>query len=312
MRVANGDRASVMQRSGRRGGKENSVGETWGRAANADPSLGVNESGVPHLLPIKRPKGRLNHADRTKQSPIGIKLTARRGQDLFFLSLVFGSHDDPVIVLTHAAIAVGRERERMRRMFRTAIAVTFSFVLLGMCFVSQAAAQCGSCVSSKTETTQPQLWDGQAQFMDASFAQHRRESDPIVGFWKAKFVSEGSSGIPNDTLIDSPFVQWHSDGTEIMNSTRVPATGSYCMGIWRKTGKLGYELNHFGLSFDTSGTFEGPAQIRENITLDEKADQYSGTFTIDQYDTSGSLLQEVKGQVSATRITVDTTVNQVL
>jgi hypothetical protein len=133
-----------------------------------------------------------------------------------------------------------------------------------------------------------------------------------VGFWKAKFVSEGSSGIPDGTLIDSPFVQWHDDRTEIMNSTRVPATGNYCMGVWRKTGKLSYELNHFGLSFDTSGNFVGPAQIREEITLDEKPDQYSENFKIDQYDPSGKLLQEILGQVTAMRITVDTTVDQVL
>jgi hypothetical protein len=46
--------------------------------------------------------------------------------------------------------------------------------------------------------------------------------------------------------------------------------------------------------------------------LDEKTDQYSGNFKIDQYDPSGKLLQEILGQVTAMRITVDTTVDQVL
>jgi hypothetical protein len=132
----------------------------------------------------------------TEQNKVPLRLGLQQGEDGISSRLYLGVMTIPVLVLTHAAIAVGRGRERMRRMFRTAIAVTFAFVFLGMCFVSQAAAQCGSFVSSKTETTQPQLWGGQAQFMDASFAQHRRESDPIVGFWKAKFVSEGSSGIP--------------------------------------------------------------------------------------------------------------------
>jgi hypothetical protein len=200
----------------------------------------------------------------------------------------------------------------MRTMFRAAIAATFTFVLVGMYFVSQAAAQCGSFVSSNEETNQPQMWDGQPQFINASFVQAGSESDHIVGFWKATFVSEGSSGIPDGTLIDSPFVQWHGDGTEIMNSTRVPATGDFCMGVWKKNGKSGYELNHFGLSFDPSGTFVGPAQIHENITLNKKADQYSGTFKIDQYDPSGNLLVEIVGQIAATRVTVDTTINQVL
>jgi hypothetical protein len=200
----------------------------------------------------------------------------------------------------------------MRTAFRIVITATITVALLGIACVSKAAAQCGSFVSSNVETIQPQLWDGQPQLTDASFAQQGGEGDHIVGFWKAKFVSEGSSGIPDGTLIDSPFVQWHDDGTEIMNSTRVPATGNYCTGVWRETGKLSYELNHFGLSFDTSGNFVGPAQIREEITLDEKTDQYSGNFKIDQYDPSGKLLQEILGQVTAMRITVDTTVDQVL
>jgi hypothetical protein len=65
-------------------------------------------------------------------------------------------------------------------------------------------------------------------------------------------------------------------------------------------------------SFDSNGTFVGPAQIREDIILAKKADHYRGTFTIDQYDPSGNLLQHVAGRVTATRITVDTSVNQVL
>ena len=196
-----------------------------------------------------------------------------------------------------------------KTMFRTAIAATFAFVMVGMCFVSQAAAQCGSYVSSSLETIQPQL-DG--QFIDASFAEPGSEGDHIVGFWHAKFVSEGSSGIPDGTVIDSPNVQWHGDGTEIMNSTRVPATGDICMGIWHKTGKLTYELNHFTLGFDASGNFVGPGQIQESITLDKKADQYSGTFKIYQYDPAGNVLAQLTGQISATRITVTTTINQVL
>jgi hypothetical protein len=160
---------------------------------------------------------------------------------------------------------------------------------------------------------QPLLWGDEGQFVNASFAEKGSEADHIVGFWKAKFTAEGNSGGPPDgTVIDSPFVQWHSDGTEIMNSTRIPATSSFCLGIWHKTGKLTYELNHFALSFDTSNNFVGPAQIREQITLDKKGNTYSGTFTIDQYNPAGTLLAEVKGNLTATRVTVDTTINQVL
>ncbi|MGH7778977.1 MAG: hypothetical protein ACREQR_04025, partial [Candidatus Binataceae bacterium] len=216
------------------------------------------------------------------------------------------------VTATCAAIVAGKGRECMKTLCRTAIAATFASVLLGMCFVSKASAQCGSLLSSNLESIQPQLLEGQSLFMPASFAERRSESDKIVGFWRAKFISQGSSGIPDGTVVDYPFVEWHEDGTEIMNSTRAPATQSFCMGVWHKTGNSSYELNHFALSFDTSNNFVGPAQIHEDVTVDKKADQYTGTFKIDQYDPSGNVLAEVVGQITAIRITVNTTINQVL
>lgn len=176
--------------------------------------------------------------------------------------------------------------------------------------LSRANAQCAA-LSSNTVSVLPQAW-GDGQFINASLAAPGSEIAGIVGFWKAQFVSEGSNGIPDGTIVDNPFVQWHGDGTEIMNSTRPPVTQSFCMGVWRQTGIFTYQLNHFALSFDTSNNFVGPAQIRENVTLDRKGNSYAGTFTIDQYDPDGNLLAEVKGNVSATRITVNTTIKQVL
>lgn len=199
----------------------------------------------------------------------------------------------------------------MKNLFRTATIAMFATVLMGTSLVSKASAQCGSVLSSNLESIQPQP-EGQPRFMPASFPERGRQNDQIVGFWRAKFISEGSSGIPDGTLVDNPFVEWHSDGTEIMNSTRAPVTQSFCMGVWQKTGKSSYELNHFALGFDTSNNFVGPAQIQEDVTLDKKADQYTGTFKIDQYDPSGNLLAEVVGQITAIRITVNTTVQQVL
>jgi hypothetical protein len=82
-----------------------------------------------------------------------------------------------------------------------------------------------------------------------------------VGFWKIKFVSEGSSGIPDGTVIDNGLAQWHSDGTEIMNSSRPPATGNFCLGVWQKSGPSSYKLNHFALAYDVSGNFIGPRRF---------------------------------------------------
>jgi hypothetical protein len=170
----------------------------------------------------------------------------------------------------------------MRTTFKTATVATLAFISLEMVGISKAAAQCVSFNSPANERTQPQLWQGEAQLVKASFLEVSSRKDPIVGFWKAKFVSEGSSGIPDGTVVDTPFVQWHSDRTEIMNSSRAPATQSFCLGVWKPAGHSDYELNHFALSFDASGSLVGPAQIRENITLDRDSDHYAGSFTIDQ------------------------------
>ncbi len=136
----------------------------------------------------------------------------------------------------------------------------------------------------------------------------------IVGFWHVKFLSEGSTGIPDGTPVDAGYSQWHSDGTEIMNSGgRAPITGDFCLGVWKQVGYRSYKLNHFAAAWDPtpttsspSGTLLGPAQIQEQVTLARDGSSFSGTFTIDQYDESNNLLAHVEGTITGTRITPDT------
>ena len=128
----------------------------------------------------------------------------------------------------------------------------------------------------------------------------------IVGLWQTTFTSEGSSGIPDGTVIDQGYATWHADGTEIMNSGRPPITGNFCMGVWKLTGHSSFKLNHFGLSWDPTGTvLIGPANIKEQVTLGHSGNNYSGTFSIDQYDPNGNLLAHIQGSVAAVRIPVD-------
>lgn len=51
---------------------------------------------------------------------------------------------------------------------------------------------------------------------------------------------------------------------------------------------------------------------QESITLNKSGDAYTGTFIVDFYDPNGTLLVELKGNVTAARITVNTTIQQVL
>jgi hypothetical protein len=132
------------------------------------------------------------------------------------------------------------------------------------------------------------------------------DNAPIVGFWKVKFVSQGNTGIPDGVVIDDGYATWHSDGTEIQNSSRAPITGNFCMGAWKRTRRGTYKLNHFGLSWDPTGAFFiGPANIKEELSVDRSGNNYSGTFTIEQFDTNGNLLAHISGLVTAERITAD-------
>lgn len=129
----------------------------------------------------------------------------------------------------------------------------------------------------------------------------------IAGLWKFSFISEGSKGIPDGTVVDAGYQTWHSDGTELMNSGRAPITGDFCMGVWKQVGRNTYSLNHYALAFDSTGTtLVGPANIRETVTLNRDHDSFSGTFTLDQYSTDNkTVLAHVQGKITATRITVD-------
>lgn len=130
----------------------------------------------------------------------------------------------------------------------------------------------------------------------------------MVGTWKEHWISEGSEGIPDGTEIDAGYAQWHSDGTEInVSGLRAPMTGDVCLGEWIKTGARTYRLNHFGVSYDSTGlNLVGPARIQQWLTLDPKGNSTSGRFSIDQYDEEGNLLAHVQGKVIGTRVTMDT------
>jgi hypothetical protein len=176
-----------------------------------------------------------------------------------------------------------------------------------------AQAQCGGLgkLGSTHTAWHPQL--GQARLLRASFVtvsdpEFSHEEAPIVGFWHVKFTSEGSKGIPDGAEVDAGYAQWHSDGTEIMNSGgRAPDTGDFCLGVWQKVGECEYKLNHFAAAWDpVAGKLIGPANIREDVKLTNDGTQFAGVFTIDQYDEAGNLLAHVQGKITGVRIEADT------
>jgi hypothetical protein len=169
--------------------------------------------------------------------------------------------------------------------------------------MAASAFACGENMTGKA-TLKRQAWQASEFGSPALRLISDQDVDPIVGMWETSWTV-------GTTQIDNGFSVWHADGTEINNSGgRAPLTGNICLGVWKNFGNNRYKLNHVGISWDPTGTVEiGPANIVEEIVLGTKRNSFSGTFTITQYDMNGNVLAVVAGNITGTRINVDTVIN---
>jgi hypothetical protein len=138
----------------------------------------------------------------------------------------------------------------------------------------------------------------------------------VVGLWHVVFTQNTNFG---GGLFDDSYAEWHSDGTEIMNSgVHSPATGNFCMGAWTKTGPSTYTLKHIALDYSMqpvgSATPSVIVIIREEVTVDRTGNHFTGWFTADIYApystalpaTPGAHIAQVgAGTVTGARITAD-------
>lgn len=160
--------------------------------------------------------------------------------------------------------------------------------------------------------------------------------EPISGLYEVTMTAEGNgpTGLPDGAPVDHAYVQWHADGTEIMNSGRPAGDGNFCLGTWAQTGARTYQLNHFMLPWAqyasdapdpnlppaspppgglyVNNQFVGPASIQETITLAKDGQSYTGTFVLTQYDTNYNIILPggipIKGTVTGTRKTISSPV----
>jgi hypothetical protein len=197
--------------------------------------------------------------------------------------------------------------------------LALGIILMGALLTGQAFAACAGQVKSKPGATWvPQSWDGQLGSLIP--ISDRSSDDSIVGMWHVTFTAEGNDNNPPDkTPIDNAIVIWHADKTEMMVSARPPQDGDVCTGVWEKTGRSTYQLNHIAwLANDTTnaptgiGNPQGPTRIFQWVTLSPDGDHYSGRFTLDGTDTSGNPTAHIIGVITATRITLGTTVKDLL
>jgi hypothetical protein len=189
-----------------------------------------------------------------------------------------------------------------------------------------AAAQCGLPNEPiKPMSWQPQYRAGHASLVRAAFEGEDSNEPSIVGMWHVVFTAKTANGEPVPTpggmVIDNSVVVWHSDGTEIMNSSRSAQDGNFCLGVWKRTGSRAYFLNHIpwqGNVYDPTaptdsvGKPQSGVQLIEKITLSPDGNSYSGSFTLTAYDTSGNVYASFTGILSARRITTETPFSDLL
>jgi hypothetical protein len=199
-----------------------------------------------------------------------------------------------------------------------AISMTLGAGVLAAVFVANAFAGCGDLSTLQgpfiVATAVPKATTELARPVTADSARSSASgaTASIVGLWHVTLYSQGNGGhnppIPDGAIIDFGMNAWHSDGTEILNSGgHSPGTGNFCLGVWGQTGFLTYELNHYALSYNNpTGPLSNIVNLHEQDTLSPSGDSYSGTFTLDVYDTMGNHVDHVVGTLQATRVTVDT------
>ena len=179
----------------------------------------------------------------------------------------------------------------LRTYIRASAAV---FLGLGAITYASSASACGD-----NALQQAASWQGGP---GAGLVHQAQADSPgnhsIVGMWSFKMTPTAGPG-------DFGYQQWHSDGTELMNSGgRSPASENFCMGVWRQVAPSRYHLNHYALSYDpSSGTINARVIIKEDVTVDPAGTSYTGSFTLDVYDPSGTTaVAHQNGQVPATRV----------
>jgi hypothetical protein len=213
-----------------------------------------------------------------------------------------------------------KESNPMKNLLKTAM-LGLAITAFGAVLVPRASAGCGDPFRGTGKVhVSPQSWEEPGDFGGASLlmASDHDSDVSIVGMWHVLFIAKGNEGpgLPPDGVpVDNALSTWHSDGTELTVSSRVPATGDVCQGVWQQFGRRHYKLNHFGISFDPATDPNNPlgfANIRQNIVLSPDGKTFVGTFLIQQYDQTGNLLVEIKGVLNGSRVGLKTSVSDLL
>ncbi|HLY79792.1 MAG TPA: hypothetical protein VKQ70_10485 [Caulobacteraceae bacterium] len=174
-------------------------------------------------------------------------------------------------------------------------------VLAGLAAVGAlavAAPSFAGCADSAA--AHPADWSGQASDLrqKIDFGGPSFGGGSIVGLWSVSLVSGGNQ-------VDWGYAEWHADGTEIMNSGgHTPASGNFCLGVWRQTGPNSFHLKHFPLAYNpATGALAAKIILTEDVSIDRNGQTFVGSFSEDIYDPTGvTLEQHIPGTITGHRV----------
>ena len=175
--------------------------------------------------------------------------------------------------------------------------------MLPAIFSASAVAQCGASFNAMASAaasmrSQSQATQSSVQKDSAATASDNAVNTSIVGLWHIRFLVGGQQ-------IQEAYQIWNAGGTEVHNPNVDPRQGNVCLGAWREAANQIFRLTHRVWLYDTNGNFQGIGALSETLTLGDRGNNHSGSFTLDFYDPSGNFLFEVPGTVVGERISPD-------
>jgi len=127
----------------------------------------------------------------------------------------------------------------------------------------------------------------------------------IVGMWIMNFYTENPPGAT--VLVDAAIDQFYADGNEISTSIAIaPTQDNTCYGVWERTGRRTFRLNHIGFNF-IDNKYTGLFTLTATLTVSKDGKTFTGKFESDQEDIEGNNISEMhlSGTLRAERFVVD-------
>lgn len=187
----------------------------------------------------------------------------------------------------------------------------------GLLFTA-TSAKAGCAIPYKPAAATP----SSVVFLNPHGDEGSKEPATIVGLWHVIYTATYSTsgplpvpvippGPPSSFQFTESFKTWHADGTEFENAFLPPTGGNICFGVWKDLGDGSVKLRHLGLMFDSMGNVSAIFTVDEIDTVAPNGKSYKGSFTFKiwppAYDQIGvgTPLQEIKGTIAGTRVTVE-------